>query len=38
MMAACLMSLDLPFWGGNMFKQVILSYTKDLAIRFVNFL
>ena len=33
-----LRSLDLPFLGGNIYKQVIMSCTKDLVINFVNLL
>ena len=36
-MAAGLRSLDIPFLDGKMFKQVIMSCTRDLVINFVNF-
>ena len=37
-MAAGLRLLDIPFLDENMFKQVIMSCTRDLVINFVIFL
>ena len=30
-------SIDIPFLDGHMFKQVIMSCTRDIVIHFVNF-
>ena len=38
MMSAGLRLLYIPFWGGNIFKQVSMSYTRDFVIDFVNLL
>ena len=38
MMASGLRLLDIPFLDANMFKQVIMSCTKDLIVNFVNLL
>ena len=35
MMSDGLRSLDIPFLDGNMFKQVIISCTRDLVVNFV---
>ena len=35
MMSAGLRLLDIPFMGGDMFKQVIMSCTRDIVINFV---
>ena len=37
-MTSGLMLLYIPFLDGNMFKQVIMSFTRDLVINFENFL
>ena len=36
MMAAGMRYLDIPFLDGNMFKQVIMYYTRDIVINFVK--
>ena len=33
-----LRSLDIPFLDGNMFRQVIMSWTRDIVNDFMNFL
>ena len=38
MMADGLRSLYIIFLYGNMFNQVIMSYTRDIAINFLDFL
>ena len=38
MMDAGMRLLDIPFFDGNMFKQVIVSCKRYLVIDFVNFL
>ena len=38
MMAAGLRSLYIPFLDRNMFKQVIMFFTRDIVINYVNFL
>ena len=38
MMATGTRLLDIPFFDGDMFKQVIMSCTMELVISFVNFL
>ena len=37
MMADWLMLLDISFLDGDMFKQVIMPFTRYIVIRFVNF-
>ena len=32
-----LMSLDIPFLDGNMFRKVNMSCTSDIVVDFVNF-
>ena len=36
MISTGLKTLGIPFLDGNVFRQVIMSFTRDLAIIFVN--
>ena len=38
MMKSGIRLLDIPFLDGNIFKQVIMSCTRDLVINFANIL
>ena len=38
MIAYILSSFDVPFWDGNMFIQVTISFTNNVVMSFVNLL